>query len=102
MANQTTVTNDSITLSGLTPITTYEFYVQANCSTDSSIIVGPYFFTTPCAALTPPQLEDFSAGFPPNTCWEQADDGDPGTGPTEPADGLPMVLAILVLQGQSK
>ena len=40
------------------------------------------FFTTPCAALTPPQLEDFSAGFPPNTCWEQAVDGDPGTGPT--------------------
>ena len=82
MANQTTVTNDTITLSGLTPITTYEFYVQANCSADSSIVVGPYFFTTPCAALTPPQLEDFSAGFPPNTCWEQADDGDPGTGPT--------------------
>ena len=45
----TTVTNDTVSLTNLTPVTTYEFYVQANCSTDSSILVGPYFFTTPCA-----------------------------------------------------
>ena len=35
-----------------------------------------------CSALIPSQLEDFSAGFPPNACWDQAGDGDPGTGPT--------------------
>ena len=78
----TTVTNDTVSLTNLTPVTTYEFYVQANCSTDSSILVGPYFFTTPCAALSPPQLQDFSSGFPPNACWDEADNGDPGTGPS--------------------
>ena len=75
------ITNVPIT--GLSPITTYDFYVQAICGPgDTSLWSGPYSFITPCAALTPPQLEDFSAGFPPNTCWEVAGDGDPGTGPS--------------------
>ena len=70
-------------ISGLTPITSYDFYVQAICGAgDTSYWSGPYTFTTPCAALVPSQLEDFSSGFPPNACWEQAGDGDPGTGPT--------------------
>ena len=51
-------------------------------SGDTSLWSGPFSFITPCAALTPPQLEDFSSGFPPNACWDQAGDGDPGTGPT--------------------
>ena len=49
---------------------------------DTSYWAGPFTFTTPCSALIPSQLEDFSAGFPPNACWDQAGDGDPGTGPT--------------------
>ena len=82
MGTPTLVTNDTVSLTGLSPVTTYEFYVQANCTGDSSIIVGPLFFTTPCAALLPPQLEDFSAGYPPNNCWDEASTGDPGTGPS--------------------
>ena len=70
-------------ISGLSPITNYDFYVQAICGVgDSSYWAGPFTFTTPCAALTPPQLEDFSSGFPPNACWDQAGDGDPSSGPT--------------------
>ena len=82
LGTPTIVTNDTVSLTGLSPVTTYEFYVQANCAGDSSIIVGPLYFTTPCAALIPPQLEDFSAGYPPNTCWDEASTGDPGTGPS--------------------
>ena len=78
----TVVSNSTVSLTGLSPVATYEFYVQALCTGDSSIVVGPLFFTTPCAALTPPQLEDFSAGYPPNTCWDEASTGDPGTGPS--------------------
>ena len=70
-------------ISGLSPTTDYDFYVQAICGAgDSSYWTGPYTFTTPCAAYFPPQLENFSSGFPPNACWDQAGDGDPGTGPS--------------------
>ena len=76
-------TTTNIPITGLSPITSYDFYVQAICGvSDTSLWSGPFSFITPCAALTPPQLEDFSSGFPPNTCWEVAGDGDPGTGPT--------------------
>ena len=87
LGTPTNVTNDTVSLINLSPVTTYEFYVQANCISDSSIIVGPYYFTTPCAALSPPQLQDFSAGFTPNVCWDEASDGDPGTGPTNLGTG---------------
>ena len=51
-------------ISGLSPITSYDFYVQAICGTgDTSYWSGPFTFTTPCAALVPSQLEDFSNGF---------------------------------------
>ena len=70
-------------ISGLTSITSYDFYVQGICGAgDTSYWAGPFTFTTPCSALIPSQLEDFSGGFPPNACWDQAGDGDPGTGPT--------------------
>ena len=70
-------------ISGLTPTTNYDFYIQAICGAgDSSYWTGPYTFTTPCAAYFPPQIENFSTGFPPNACWDQAGDGDPGTGPS--------------------
>ena len=66
----------------MTPSTSYDFYVQGICSIgDTSSWSGPYTFTTSCVAVTPANLEDFSAGFPPNICWNQAGDGDPGTGP---------------------
>ena len=75
-------TTTNVPITGLSPITTYDFYVQAICGPgDTSLWSGPFSFITPCAALTPAQLEDFSGGFPPNTCREVAGDGDPGTGP---------------------
>ena len=71
-------------INSLTPSTSYDFYVQGICSIgDTSSWSGPYTFTTSCVAVTPPNLEDFSAGFPPDICWNQAGDGDPGTGPQQ-------------------
>ena len=70
-------------IGSLSPTTTYDFYVQAICdSVNQSYWAGPYTFSTPCAAIVPPSLEDFTAGFPPDACWNQAGDGDPSTGPT--------------------
>jgi hypothetical protein len=67
-----TTTNPHI-LTGLTASTDYDFYVRAVCGTgDSSLWVGPYSFSTPCAALTLPFNEDFeNAGAIPN-CWTMA------------------------------
>ncbi|MBU28443.1 MAG: hypothetical protein CMD30_03675 [Flavobacteriales bacterium] len=70
-------------IDSLSPTTSYDFYVQAICdSVDQSYWAGPYTFSTPCSAIVPPSLEDFSAGFPPDACWNQAGNGDPSTGPT--------------------
>jgi hypothetical protein len=70
-------------VTGLSPITSYDFYVKAICGAgDSSYWAGPFTFVTPCATLVPPQLEDFTNVFPPNTCWDQAGDGDQFSGPT--------------------
>lgn len=75
-------TTTTYSISGLSPLTSYQFYVQGDCGGGTiSSWAGPYTFTTTCVALTPPQTEDFSAGFPPSACWDQANDGDPGTGP---------------------
>lgn len=75
-------TNDTVTVTGLSAQTTYEFYVQDSCGVnDVSAWVGPFSFTTLCAPLVPPQLEDFTSGFPPNACWDEADGGTPATGP---------------------
>ena len=79
-----TISNNlGYTISSLSPNTDYDFYVQAICdSVDQSYWAGPYTFTTPCGAITPPNLEGFSAGFPPDDCWDQAGDGDPSSGPS--------------------
>ena len=75
-------TSTSYSISGLSPLTSYQFYVEGDCGGGSiSSWAGPYTFTTTCIALIPPQTEDFSTGFPPTACWDQANDGDPGTGP---------------------
>ncbi|MBF98710.1 MAG: hypothetical protein CMI36_06950 [Owenweeksia sp.] len=76
------VSNDTVPVSGLSPNTSYDFYVQADCGMGTtSAWIGPFTFTTACAPLLPPQLEDFSAGFLPTACWDEADDGTPATGP---------------------
>jgi hypothetical protein len=82
--NYDTTTNFfSYPVTGLSPITSYDFYVKAICGAgDSSYWAGPFTFVTPCSTLIPPQLEDFTNAFPPNTCWDQAGDGDQFSGPT--------------------
>ena len=52
--------NDTISISGLTALTTYDFYVQQDCgSAGTSTWTGPLTFTTACAALIAPYFEDF-------------------------------------------
>ncbi|TXB64677.1 T9SS type A sorting domain-containing protein [Vicingus serpentipes] len=69
-------------LTGLSPETSYEFYVRADCggANGTSAWVGPFSFTTTCATYTPNYLEDFTI-FTPN-CWNEAGDGTPTTGYT--------------------
>lgn len=66
---------------GLTPVTSYEVYVGADCDGDSNVEewIGPISFTTTCAVYSVPSLEDFTTYVP--TCWEEADNGDLTAGP---------------------
>ncbi|WP_421751291.1 fibronectin type III domain-containing protein [Croceimicrobium sp.] len=69
----------------IAPQTTYDVYIRNNCTTAGdgySSWNGPFSFTTGCAPIIPPHVEDFSAGFVPDVCWDEAGDGDPSTGPT--------------------
>ena len=62
------VTTNPYNLSGLTPATTYDFYVQADCGgSGQSNYVGPFSFTTPCNAVSVmPYVQDFDALTPDN------------------------------------
>ncbi|MEQ9261922.1 MAG: choice-of-anchor J domain-containing protein [Owenweeksia sp.] len=83
-ANNFVASNDTFSISNLTANTTYDFYVQADCGGVNGVSAwsGPFTFTTSCAPLLPPQLEDFVAGFLPSACWDEADAGTPATGPS--------------------
>ncbi len=60
----TGTTTNPHSLTGLTANTSYEFYVRSSCSSsDSSLWVGPYSFTTPCNAFSIPFVEGFESGF---------------------------------------
>ncbi|MFK8046490.1 MAG: GEVED domain-containing protein [Crocinitomicaceae bacterium] len=66
-----TVTVDSLNITGLTAVTNYEFYVRNICGAgDTSAWAGPFSFATPCANYTPNYTEDFSTFLP--ACWEEA------------------------------
>ncbi|MCK9617516.1 MAG: hypothetical protein M0R21_06730 [Lentimicrobiaceae bacterium] len=69
---QSGVTNP-YTYSGLTPNTSYSYYVQADCGSGStSTWTGPYSFTTPCEAVTSlPWNEGFEGVTIPAipSCW---------------------------------
>lgn len=74
------VTTSPISLSGLTPNTTYYVYVRNNCSAgnyrpNSTVAT----FTTPCAAATIPVTEGFEGLATANTlpaCWSASDLGN--------------------------
>ena len=62
-----TITNP-YNLTGLTPNTSYQFYVQSNCGTDSSAWSGPYTFTTLCSTAALTYNQDFTTW--PLVCWD--------------------------------
>ncbi len=86
-----TPTYDDVTMSpfpitGLSPITEYTVYIRADCgmdNTDVSVWLNTSF-VTPCSTFTPYYIEDFTdMGFnTPPPCWEEAEGGNPNTGPT--------------------
>ncbi|WP_452226507.1 fibronectin type III domain-containing protein [Lacinutrix cladophorae] len=60
----------------LTENTAYEFYVRADCGGGTSNWVGPFAFSTTCAAIATPYTEDFEtftittdAVFNSENCW---------------------------------
>ncbi|WP_264792805.1 fibronectin type III domain-containing protein [Aureispira anguillae] len=59
-------------ITGLTPNTTYSFYVRSICGPgDSSTWAGPFMFTTTCpASYMPTYSEDFTTYL--NPCWSEA------------------------------
>ena len=66
------VSSNPYTLGGLTPNTTYDFYVQSACGpSDQSAWFGPFEFTTECASVIAPWSEDFTNGGNIPSCWEQ-------------------------------
>jgi hypothetical protein len=71
----TTVTANTnpFTITGLTSLTDYEFYVRANCgATDGfSNWVGPLQFTTLCEIFVAPYTEDFEDAGNIDACWNQ-------------------------------
>ncbi|MBI1315438.1 T9SS type A sorting domain-containing protein [bacterium] len=71
-------TNDTVSLTGLTPNTTYSIYAQNNCGTlGTSLFAGPTTFTTLCAPYNAPFVEGFDA-LPTNqpaNCWEVFSNG---------------------------
>ncbi|WMI68774.1 fibronectin type III domain-containing protein [Mangrovimonas sp. YM274] len=77
-ATQTGVGNP-YTVSDLMAITGYDFYVQADCDTEESAWAGPFSFTTLCDVFIPDYLAPFDSWL--QDCWEEADSGDPTTGP---------------------
>lgn len=74
-------------LTGLSPQTTYQFYVRGVCAgPETSVWSGVASFTTACAAFTPFYSENF-ATFPPS-CWSRSDAGNLTTGPTGTGTGI--------------
>ena len=67
-------------LSVLTPNTTYDVYVQADCGSDQSSWTGPLTFSTSCGLITTfPHNEDFTTGNVSLNCWEVVNGGDNNT-----------------------
>ncbi|WP_243472988.1 choice-of-anchor J domain-containing protein [Winogradskyella sp. MH6] len=59
----------NFTASDLLANTEYEFYVQANCGTETSDWVGPVTFTTLCESFTSPFTETFNYDSTTEECW---------------------------------
>lgn len=73
-------TNDTVTLLGINPNTTYDVYVRSICHLgDSSIWVGPYSFTTPCMTFVNlPYTETFDDTSSTQSCWRVINNNNDG------------------------
>ncbi len=70
--NGTMVMNDTVTISGLTPVTSYDFYVREECGQgNNSTWAGPISYTTSCATYMATHEEDFDgvASLDLPVCW---------------------------------
>ncbi|MFH2095419.1 MAG: fibronectin type III domain-containing protein, partial [Bacteroidota bacterium] len=73
----TGINSNPYTLTGLSPVTNYSFYVRSDCGGgDYSYWVGPLSFMTACAPYTAPYTENFENGGLIPLCWtnETGDD----------------------------
>ena len=63
--------NDTLGFSGLSASTCYDVYLRSICSSDTSLVVGPFNFCTPCAPVSAPYTNDFStmSNTAPPSCW---------------------------------
>lgn len=67
------LTSDSVTITGLNPATTYDYYVRANCGGTTSPWVGPYTFSTSCpSSFSLPWSEGFENGGTIPNCWSMS------------------------------
>ena len=68
----TTGVTNPYTLTGLSPATSYGYYVRAKCgATSYSLWAGPYTFTTPCNPTIAPFTEGFEGTTFPPACWSK-------------------------------
>lgn len=85
-------------LTGLTPVTVYDYYVRAICGPgDTSGFVGPISFTTACAVVTAPFFDDveahaFASPISSSLCWtatanNSSNDWNVSTSGTTPSSG---------------
>ncbi|MDG4717035.1 choice-of-anchor J domain-containing protein [Winogradskyella marincola] len=70
------VTDPNFIPSGLTADTEYEFYVQANCGTETSDWIGPITFSTLCNAFASPFTETFNTDSETESCWTVVNSND--------------------------
>ena len=69
----TTITENSVSISGLDPLTNYVFYIRSQCDEEFSGVVS-YAFTTGCADLFElPFSESFEQDSENEICWTIAD-----------------------------
>jgi hypothetical protein len=90
VSNQAAGATGSYAYAGLSPATTYEWQVIAkNATGNTNGLI--YKFTTACGIYAPPYTQDFATYLgvaPPPVCWQEADAGDPTTGPQTPGTSV--------------
>lgn len=101
-----TISGNSLLLSNLQAQTTYDFYVRFYCgASDTSILKGPYSFTTTCLPVTAPYIQTFNDSLIPE-CWTTHNQQGPdfpnaAWKPTEPISSGNLVFPAYGASGQN-